>query len=265
MARIRVNDVDLAYEREGSGSPLVLVHGSWTDRHGWDRVAAGLARDFTVVRYDRRGHSESERAPGTTRDDVRDLGALIEALDLAPAHLAGSSFGGVIGFHLAASSPELLRSLVSHEPPMTGLVRGVVEEALDREKAVIAQIEEGDHEGAARRFVDEVAFGPGTWEQLPDPLRATFVRNAATFAEEYHDPEARSVDLDALRTFERPVLLSQGSASPQWFGHMIEKLAEVLPNVSRHLYAGAGHMPQGTHADQYVEVVGRFLREADVG
>jgi pimeloyl-ACP methyl ester carboxylesterase len=119
MARIKVNDVELAYEIGGSGSPLVLVHGSWSDPHGWDRVADGFARDFTVVRYDRRGHSDSERAPGTTRDDVRDLAALIEALDVAPAHVIGSSFGGVIAFQLAASSPELLRSLVSHEPPAT--------------------------------------------------------------------------------------------------------------------------------------------------
>ncbi len=83
MALIRVNGVELAFEMGGSGSPLVLVHGSWSDRHGWDRVADGLARDFTVVRYDRRGHSDSERVPGTTRDDVRDLAALIECFGSA--------------------------------------------------------------------------------------------------------------------------------------------------------------------------------------
>lgn len=255
----------------GVRSPLVLVHGSWSDRHGWDRVVGGFARDFTVVRYDRRGYSESERVPGTTRDDVRDLASLIEALDVAPAHVVGSSFGGVIGFQLAASSPELLRSLVSHEPPVTSLVpadhaaRRLVDEATAGERAVSAQIESGDHEGGARRFVEELAFGPGTWDRLPDPVRATFVRNAVTFAEEVQDPEARWVDLEALRTFERPVLLTQGSDSPEWFGAVIARLADVLPKASRHLYVGAGHMPQGTHADEYVEVVSGFLWKADAG
>jgi pimeloyl-ACP methyl ester carboxylesterase len=271
MALIRVNGVELAYEIEGSGSPLVLVHGSWSDRHGWDRVAAGFARDFTVVRCDRRGHSESERVPGSTRDDVLDLASLIEALNVAPAHMVCSSFGGIIGFHLAASSPELLRSLVSHEPPATSLVpadhevRRLVDEAAKGEEGVSAQIESGDHEGAARRFVEEVAFGPGTWNRLPDPLRATFVRNAATFAEEVQDPEARWVDLEALRTFERPVLLTQGSDSPEWYGAVIARLADVLPKASRHLYRGAGHMPQGTHPDEFVELVSGFLRRADDG
>jgi pimeloyl-ACP methyl ester carboxylesterase len=269
VALIRVNGVELAYEIEGSGSPVVLVHGSWSDRHGWDQVTDSFARDFTVVRYDRRGHSESERAPGTTRDDVQDLASLIEALDLAPAHVACSSFAGVIGFQLAAWSPELLRSLVSHEPPATRLVpvdhpaRRTMDDVAEAEKAVSAQIESGDHEWAARRFVDEIAFGPGTWERLPDPLRATFVRNAATFAEEQRDPEARWVDLEALRTFDRPVLLTRGSASPEWYGAVIARLLEVLPMVSQHLYGGAGHMPQGTHADEYVEVVSGFLRQAD--
>jgi pimeloyl-ACP methyl ester carboxylesterase len=271
VARIKVNDVELAYEIGGSGPPLVLVHGSWSDRRGWDRVADGFAGDFTVVRYDRRGHSESERAPGTTRDDVRDLAALIEALDLAPAHVACTSFGGVIGFQLAASSPELLRSLVSHEPPATSLVppdhpaRRTIDEVTERERAVTAQIEAGDHEGAARRFVEEIAFGPGNWERLPDPLRATFVRNAVTFAEEGRDPEAGWVDLEALRAFDRPVLLTQSSDSPAWYGAVIARLLEVLPRVSQHLYGGAGHMPQGTHPDEYVEVVGGFLRQADEG
>jgi pimeloyl-ACP methyl ester carboxylesterase len=271
MALIRVNGVELAYEIEGSASPLVLVHGSWSDRHGWDRVLDGFAQDFTVVRYDRRGHGESKRVPGTTRDDVRDLAALIEALDVAPAHLVCSSVGGVIGFQLAASSPELLRSLVSHEPPATSLIpadnaaRRTIDEVIAGEKAVSAQIESGDHDGAARRFVEDLAFGPGAWERFPDPLRATFVRNAVTFAEEVQDPEARWVDHEALRTFDRPVLLTQGGASPEWYGAVIARLADVLPTVSRHLYGGAGHMPHGTHPDEYVEVVGGFLRRADDG
>src|SRR5262249_44525227 len=55
-----------AYEVAGEGEPLVLVHGSWGDRHSSDSVFDALARSFRVVRYDRRGHShsESERPAG---------------------------------------------------------------------------------------------------------------------------------------------------------------------------------------------------------
>ncbi|HEX6206750.1 MAG TPA: alpha/beta hydrolase [Actinomycetota bacterium] len=263
-----LDDVDLAYEVEGAGTPLVLLHGSWTDRRSWDLVTDRLARDFTVVRYDRRGHSESPPATGSF-DDARDLSALIDDLDLGPVHVAASSSGGVIALRLAAHRPELLRSIVSHEPPLTSLIpegdgaRPIVDDAVAQEQTVGAQIEAGDHAGAARRFVEELALGPGAWDMLPEALRSTMVRNAATFAEEVRDPSSRWVDLDSLRGFQRPVLLTEGGVGPGWYGAAIDRLAEALPAVSRHCYSEAGHMPHASHPEEYVEVVGGFLRMVD--
>jgi len=94
----RVNGAKLFYELNGSGDPLVLVHGSWVDHKDWQLVVPHLARSFRVLTYDRRGHSLSERplGQGSRREDEEDLAALMEALDLAPAHVAANSFGGSI-------------------------------------------------------------------------------------------------------------------------------------------------------------------------
>ena len=59
MATANVNGVRLRYELNGTGDVLVLVHGSWTSHHSWDRVLPRLADSFRVLTYDRRGHSES--------------------------------------------------------------------------------------------------------------------------------------------------------------------------------------------------------------
>src|SRR5262245_21244554 len=93
MPRVRVNGVELVYEVAGDGAPLVLVHGSWTDRSNWQAVVPGLAPAFRVVTYDRRGHSQSERPPGqgSRREDEDDLAALLGALDCVPAHVLGNS------------------------------------------------------------------------------------------------------------------------------------------------------------------------------
>ena len=103
------NGVKLYYEEAGSGQPLVLVHGSWTDLRSWDMVVPSLAERFRVVTYDRRGHSRSERpaGQGSVHEDVADLAAVIESLGLAPAHVIGNSFGGSIVLRLAAERPEL--------------------------------------------------------------------------------------------------------------------------------------------------------------
>jgi len=105
-----INGVRTFWEQCGeAGPPLVLVHGSWGDHHNWDAVVPGLARVFRVVTYDRRGHSQSERAPHHVRDDedVADLAALIAANNLAPAHVAGNSFGAAITLRFAAAHPDL--------------------------------------------------------------------------------------------------------------------------------------------------------------
>ena len=73
--------------------------------------------------YDRRGHSQSERlqTQGSIEEVVADLGALITAKDLAPAHVAGNSFGAAITLKLAAR-PNLFASATAHEPPLMGML-----------------------------------------------------------------------------------------------------------------------------------------------
>src|SRR6478672_10126127 len=110
MPMTTINGVQIFWEEHGdAGAPLVLVHGSWGDHHNWDAVVPGLARSFRVFTYDRRGHSQSERLPtqGGIEEDVADLAALITTSELAPAHVAGNSFGAAITLKCAAAHPQL--------------------------------------------------------------------------------------------------------------------------------------------------------------
>lgn len=233
-----IDGARLYYTLEGeSGEPLVLVHGSWDDHHTWDPVAPGLATHFRVLRYDRRGHSQSEAPPGqgSVHEDVADLEALIEHLDLAPAHLAGNSFGASIALRLASKRPDILRSVIVHEPPLIDLLSGAPDTEPFR-KAVMQRIaaaadllEEGDLEAGARQFVDTIALGPGAWEQLPREEQQTLVRNALTWLDEVHDPDALSVDLAALSHFTHVALVSTGDQSPPFFAIIVDKLAKALP------------------------------------
>ena len=82
----------------GEGDPLVFVHGGWVDHTTFDGVAGRLARSFSVIRYDRRGHSRSEYGPGPSprRRDEDDLAELLRALGLGPAHIVATSYGATI-------------------------------------------------------------------------------------------------------------------------------------------------------------------------
>ncbi|WP_329197871.1 MULTISPECIES: alpha/beta fold hydrolase [unclassified Streptomyces] len=265
MPRTRVNGVELFYEVTGEGDPLVLVHGSWVDHHSWRLVAPRLAGSYRVVVYDRRGHSGSERPPGqgTRREDEDDLAALIETLDLAPAHVAGSSFGGSTALGLAARRPELFRTLAAHEPPLLGLVEGDEEAQAARLRldAVFADIRGGDHAAAARRFVEEVVSGPGEWGRVPEPIRETFIANAPTFLDEQSDPSWAMIDLPRLAAgYTGPALLTTGSEGMPWFPGIVAKLGKALRGARVVTLEGAGHVPHVTHPDAYVDTLTGFLR-----
>ncbi|MFF1560376.1 alpha/beta fold hydrolase [Streptomyces sp. NPDC058279] len=264
MPRARVNGVELFYEVTGKGDPLVLVHGSWVDHHSWDAVALRLAESYRVLVYDRRGHSRSERPPGqgTRTQDEDDLAALIETLDLAPAHVAGSSFGGSIALGLATRRPDLFRSLAAHEPPLPGLVEGDQEAQAARLRldAVFADIRGGDHEAAARRFVEEVVSGPGEWDRVPESVRETFIANAPTFLDEQSDPAWALVDLPRLAAgYTGPALLTTGSEGMPWFPGIVATLAKALRGARVVTLEGAGHVPHLTHPDAYVDTLTAFL------
>ena len=268
MTTTSASGVRLFYELGGHGDvPLVLVHGSWGSHHGWDAVAPGLRQTFGVLTYDRRGHSDSEHpsGQGSVGDDVTDLAALIEHLGLAPAWVAGNSFGASIALRLAGARPDLLRGVIAHEPPLLSLLAGdlalasMIEEVGRRIGAVVERIGSGDHAGAAEQFVDTVALGPGAWAQLPAPIQQTFIENAPTFLDEARDPEQLTLDLGALKAFPRPVLLTKGEASPPMFAPVIAKLRAAVPLVDVVTFAGAGHIPHVTHADVYIEALTGFI------
>jgi pimeloyl-ACP methyl ester carboxylesterase len=105
--------VHIQYKLEGSGPPVVLIHGVGADKESWDEIAPALARRFTVVRADLRGHGGSGRISRCSIDDfVSDLDGLAEAAGLARFHLVGFSLGGLIAQHYALHRPERIERLV---------------------------------------------------------------------------------------------------------------------------------------------------------
>ncbi|MBB1255654.1 alpha/beta fold hydrolase [Streptomyces alkaliterrae] len=268
MPEARVNGVRLFHTDEGAGEPLVFVHGSWTDHNGWRTVVSRFADSHRVVTYDRRGHSLSERppGPGSRQEDEDDLAALIETLALAPAHVAGNSFGAAIALGLAARRPELFRSVVAHEPPLFGTVaqdptlRALMAQAQSRVDAVLVTLEAGDMAAGARQFVEEIALGPGAWDGLPRPLQQTFVTNAVTWMDEQADPTWQHIDVQRLARFPGPILLTRGTESPPPFGAVVDHLADHLPHAQVRTYSGAGHLPHVSHPDDYVRTVTTFLQ-----
>lgn len=113
--RITANGLSMTYRFDGpEGGPLVMLSNSLMSTHRmWEPQMSALIDRYRVLRYDTRGHGDTQTTPGPYSIALlaEDAAALIETLGVGPAHFAGLSMGGMIGQKLAASRPELVASL----------------------------------------------------------------------------------------------------------------------------------------------------------
>lgn len=113
MEKIQINDVTLAFERCGTGMPLVLIHGFPLDHSIWAQTASLLANHFEVILPDLRGFGQSSApgAPYTLTDMADDLAQLLNHVGIEKAAFAGHSMGGYIALAFAKKHPARITAL----------------------------------------------------------------------------------------------------------------------------------------------------------
>jgi pimeloyl-ACP methyl ester carboxylesterase len=223
----------------------------------------GLAEHFRVVTYDRRGPGSSglDGGCGTIEDDVEDLAALITERGLGRAHIVGGSYGASISLRFAATHPELVLSLNVHEPPLAELLMAAPDgmplhrEFLEAMGRVRAELEAGRDEAGARTFLEWLL--PGMWASLPPAMREPFAAHGATFLCELNDVHSYVTEF-GLKNVKARTLLTNGSDSPPFFEPIVRAVANGVPGATRHVFEGAGHVPQQSHSDAFVETATRF-------
>jgi 3-oxoadipate enol-lactonase len=112
--KVRANGIEVSYVAEGDGPWLTMSHSLACDLRMWDEQAAVLARHFRVLRFDTRGHGDSEAPKGAYTLDLLadDLKGLLDALGVRETHYVGLSLGGMIGQAFALKYPGILKTLV---------------------------------------------------------------------------------------------------------------------------------------------------------
>jgi len=206
--------------------PVLLVIGSPMGASGFPTLASHFT-DRTVVTYDPRGVERSVRSDGsgelTPDDHAADLIALIESLDVGPVDMFASSGGAVNSLALAAKRPDLLHTLVAHEPPLPGVVPD--------SKAALAACEDiyqtyqRDGMGAGMaKFIAIVSYDgeiPADYTQQPAPDPAMFglpteddgTRDDALLGQNIRGCTSYQPDFDALDKAKDRIVIGVGEES----------------------------------------------------
>jgi pimeloyl-ACP methyl ester carboxylesterase len=114
MATARSIDIDLWFEQKGSGPDVLLIAGLGDSLEAWQSQLDGLADRYRLTAYDNRGTGRTPLPDGplTVGTMAEDAAALLRALDIPAAHVAGFSGGSLIAQELALRHPEVVKSLV---------------------------------------------------------------------------------------------------------------------------------------------------------
>jgi 3-oxoadipate enol-lactonase len=116
MPYVQANNVTLCYEQQGTGEPLILLPHLAADHTCYTFQLTEYASHFTCILPDFRGTGESDKPAGvySTGLFADDIAALMQALGIPKAHVAGLSMGAGVALRLAGSYPEKISSLSLH-------------------------------------------------------------------------------------------------------------------------------------------------------
>ncbi|BAY22825.1 alpha/beta hydrolase fold protein [Calothrix sp. NIES-2100] len=114
MPKIHVNGIDLFYDIKGTGEPLLLISGFFSDHTYWSLQMPSLVKQYQVIRLDNRGFGRSSApdSPYTIQQMATDTAALLEHIGIRKVHVAGHSMGGLIAQELALAHPQKVQNLI---------------------------------------------------------------------------------------------------------------------------------------------------------
>lgn len=238
MEKVNVNGIYIAYNRIGSGKPLVLVHGYPLDHTIWNEVLPLLENEFDIILPDLRGFGQSDGVESQYKltDMAADIAGLLDHLGIQQTVIAGHSMGGYISLAFARTYSErvlglgLVASQAAADPP---------------------ERKQGRYEAAAE--IMESGVGPVAESMpaklTPDERVQAYARDLIAaqrpvgLAGALKAMAERDDSTSALSGFQFPVAMVHGAADELIPVQRAQEIKAAIPSATLIELPGVGHMP----------------------
>ena len=262
---IRAGDLDMWVERRGTGPDVLLIAGLGDPAEAWQFQLDGLAERYRLTAYDNRGMGRTPlpAEPFSVATMADDAAALLRALDVPAAHVAGFSGGSAIAQELALRHPGLVRSLVltstwaRSDPFFRAAVKfwRWLPEAAPSERAFLEAFylwiytPRAHEDGTVEKIIEEVLAFPH------QPSSEAIQRSIDAFVA--HDTTSR------LSRIAVPTLVLAGGLdmiTPPRYGRAV---ADAIPGARFEVLADEAHQPFQEVPDLFNAIVDTFWRQVE--
>jgi 3-oxoadipate enol-lactonase len=260
---VRAGTLDVWVEEVGSGPEVLLIGGLGDTVESWQSQLDGLRDRYRLIAFDNRGAGRTAMPEGplTVPAMADDAAAVLDAVGIRSAHVAGFSGGSIIGQELALRHPGRVRSLVLQSTwgEMDGYLRSWARfvrwlaGAAPSERAFLEGFflaiytPRAHNDGTVAAFIDEVVAFP--YKQSPEDTQRTL------------DAFLAHRTIDRLEGIGVPTLVLAGSLDPTARPELGRAVAAAVPGARFEVQEGESHQPFQEVADQWNTRVDAFWRE----
>lgn len=268
---ITVNDMELHYQDNGKGNPLILIHGSLADLRYWEEQTPVLSEHYRVISYSRRYNYPNQNMAQPNHSaiiEAEDLLALLDELEIEQASVLGHSYGAYTALWFALDHPERVHKLILAEAPVLRWLpdisggEGRMENFLTNIWQPIGKAYSESGEQAGLELTSQWYFS-APLDSIASGWQIYFTQNSKEW-------EALTISADAFPEIERqkienlklPVLLISGARNTGNFNDLIDRhLSELLSDGRRVIIDNAGHEMFQDNPVQTNRVIVSFLRD----
>lgn len=266
---VEVSGFSMSYVEEGTGEPIVFLHGAVMDARAWEPIRAEISDKHHFIAPTLRYFGTGAWPDGGLRfgeaTHAEDVAAFIEAMGLGPVHLVGRSYGANVAAAVALRSPDLVQTLILWEPPLSSLIQANDDGIAARQAAsqmfgpVDAAIQEGDAEKATRLLIEGIyGLPPGGFDSLSPEVREMQLDNARTMPIFWSRP-SWELTCEMLEQINTPALVAHGEESNVFFTHIAEALGQCLPQAEVATLTGAKHNGPASDPVGFAKMIEGFL------
>lgn len=249
----------LAFQRRGTGRPLMLLAGQANDHTWWDRSREDFHATHCTITMDYRGTGDSGKpdSPYSTTGFADDVIAVLDELGIDEADVYGTSMGGRVAQWVAARYPARVRRLVLGCTSPGGS-HGV--ERTNEVRLALAQ----RHSRQAREALEDMMYTSGWRREHPGPYTVLGARGMPPHAVRGHLVASNTHDAwDVLRQIVAPTLILHGDDDVLTPATNAPLLASRIPGSRVHIFPGARHAYFDECRPESSKLVNDFLAESD--